>query len=382
VKRLHSGSKRLAIRLSSGEGTAEKLSHKIHGPGTTPAAAVLLAAATTVAEEWQRWTSADPDAAELAGLGRRMVDAVRDCEQDGAITVDPRLRSPTGRRLLQMIRGAVMRIWAERAATANTREVLASFDALLRLDEALDPASVLQSLAPLTGPEGPELVVDVAHDLRSPVTSILFLAETLQSERSGQVNELQRRQLGLIYSAALGLSTVVSDLIELAHGGDRLTDQKPSSFSLTETLEAVRDITRPIAEEKGLTVNLKSVTPDYRLGYPMAVSRVLLNLTTNALKFTEEGTVDIQAVSTNWTTIEFSVRDTGPGMKPAALGNLYRPFRRTPGDRHFHFSGTGLGLTICRRLVKAMGSELLVDTGPEKGTRFSFEIEVPPVGTV
>ena len=104
----------------------------------------------------------------------------------------------------------------------------------------------------LSAPDGLELVVEVAHDLRSPLTSILFLAETLQRGRSGPVNPVQERQLGLIYSAAFGLSSVASDVIELARGGDRLVDLDPIPFSVTDILESVRDIVQPIAEEKNL----------------------------------------------------------------------------------------------------------------------------------
>jgi len=105
---------------------------------------------------------------------------------------------------------------------------------------------------------------------------------------------------------------------------------------------------------------------------------VLLNLTTNALKFTDEGFIEVAARSSGATEVEFSVRDTGRGINPAALATLYQPFRRAPGRRGYCFSGTGLGLTICRRLVAAMGSELEFDTGPGLGTRFYFQVELPP----
>jgi signal transduction histidine kinase len=267
--------------------------------------------------------------------------------------------------------------WSEHVGGTEVTEILAALTTLQKLDEAIDPLVSLHSLAPLTGAAGPELVVEVAHDLRSPVTSILFMSETLQTGRSGEVNDLQRRQLGLIYSAALGLSTVASDLIELAQGGDRLMERKPVPFSIVEIFEAVRDITRPIAEEKQLTVRLNPPSTDFRLGYPMALSRVLLNLTTNALKFTEEGSVDISARSLGWTRMEFSVRDTGPGVRPEAFDSLYQPFRKAVGRKGFHFSGTGLGLTICRRLIRAMGSELKMETEQDRGTRFFFELDLP-----
>src|SRR5437867_9369348 len=149
--------------------------------------------------------------------------------------------------------------------------------------------------AHLRGADGVELLRSVAHDLRSPMTSILFLAEALQRGQSGAVNDVQRRQLGLIYTAALGLNSVASDIIEFTQGGDQLVEQEPSAFSVTAMLEAVRDIVRPIAEEKHLTLRLLAPTHDQRLGHAVALSRVLLNLTTNALKFTDQGYVEIVA---------------------------------------------------------------------------------------
>jgi signal transduction histidine kinase len=232
----------------------------------------------------------------------------------------------------------------------------------------------------LSGPDGLELVVEVAHDLRSPLTSILFLAETLQRGRSGPVNSVQERQLGLIYSAAFGLSSVASDVIELARGGDRLVDLDPIPFSVTDILESVRDIVQPIAEEKSLTVQLATPEADFRVGHPVALSRVLLNLTTNALKFTAEGFVEVTARQTSPRGVEFSVRDTGRGIPPQSMATLYEPFRRRQKQGEYAFSGSGLGLSICRKLVEAMGSTLEVETAPGYGTRFHFVLDLPLAG--
>jgi signal transduction histidine kinase len=232
----------------------------------------------------------------------------------------------------------------------------------------------------LSAPDGLELVVEVAHDLRSPLTSILFLAETLQRGRSGPVNAVQERQLGLIYSAAFGLSSVASDVIELARGGDRLVDLDPIPFSITDILESVRDIVQPIAEEKNLVVRVTSPEADFRIGHPVALSRVLLNLTTNALKFTAEGSVEVSAVAPNPRCIEFSVRDTGRGIPPQSMATLFEPFRRRQKPGEYTFSGSGLGLSICRKLVEAMGSVLQVETAPGYGTRFYFVLDLPPAG--
>ena len=133
------------------------------------------------------------------------------------------------------------------------------------------------------------------------------------------------------------------------------------------------------AEEKGLGVHLFPPAVDLRYGYPLALSRVLLNLTTNGLKFTDTGFVEIAVRGTGPIRLEFSVRDTGKGYTPEALDTLYEPFRRTRGGRdRWGFSGTGLGLAISRKLVGALGSSLQVETRPKWGTRFFFELELPP----
>jgi len=234
----------------------------------------------------------------------------------------------------------------------------------------------------LGGAGGLELVVEVAHDFRSPLTSILFLAETLQQGRSGPVTPLQERQLGLIYSAAFGLSGVASDVVELARGGDRLIELEPTPFSVPDIFESVRDITEPIAVEKGLEIRLNRPETGLRSGHPVAISRVLLNLTTNALKFTDDGSVEVGGRCLQGDLIEFWVQDSGRGIPPGAMVSLYEPFRRRQRAGEYAFSGSGLGLSICRKLVEAMGGDLRVDTVEGTGTKFSFAIELPSMDSV
>src|SRR2546425_12110686 len=147
----------------------------------------------------------------------------------------------------------------------------------------------------LAGPNGQELVVEMAHDLRSPLTAILFLAESLQNAENGPVTESQRRQLGLIYSAALGLCATASDVLELARGGDRLSERGPAPFSVVEILTSVRTMILPLAEEKRLEVQLVHPVPERRIGHARALGRVLLNLATNAVKYTDAGFVEIRS---------------------------------------------------------------------------------------
>jgi signal transduction histidine kinase len=287
-------------------------------------------------------------------------------------------RTVLSRRLVELVRRALVDQAGRLSPAPSGGALIALLSAIESVYQTLEPDWAQHFANRLSGPDGMELVVEVAHDLRSPLTSILFLAETLQRGRSGPITSVQERQLGLIYSAAFGLSSLASDVIELARGGDRLVDLDPLPFSVSDIFESVRDIVQPIAEEKGLQVRLHVPEVDFRVGYPVALSRVLLNLTTNALKFTSEGFVELRGDQAEGTRLRFSVQDTGRGIPPTAMLNLFEPFRRRQKQGEYAFSGAGLGLSICRKLVEAMRSTLKVETSPpDTGTRFYFELDLP-----
>src|SRR5947199_165462 len=225
------------------------------------------------------------------------------------LSLEPRPPRLVTQRLLAFVQSELLRFWSNASPTSPLR-LLRHLKALEDVRDALDHDAAEQFGAQLGGANGLDFLVQIVHDLRSPLTSILFLAETLMQERSGPVNERQQRQLGLIYSAAFGLSSLTSDTIELARGGDQLADDRPTPLSVSELLE--------------------------------------------------------------------SVCDTGPGINPEALASLFHPFRRSAKAGRYLFSGTGLGLALTRRLVRAMGSELCLETYPTVGTQFWFDLELPP----
>jgi signal transduction histidine kinase len=342
-----------------------------------PLSPILQVAADGVVEAWRAAGSDTADASEVAFLVTLLANTLQQIQADGGRvgSVDERLRSVHGRRVLELLRAEVIRGWSDARATHS--EMPAILSAIESVREASERDWAQRFSDRVSGTNGLDLLVAIAHDLRSPLTSILFLAETLQREQSGPVNDVQRRQLGLIYGAALGLSSVASDVIELARGGDQLMEKEPTPFSVTAMLESVRDIVRPIAEEKRLAVRLLPPTVDYRMGHPVALSRVLLNLTTNALKFTGEGYVEIVTEEKGPLGIQFAVRDSGRGIDPEIVSSLYQPLRRNVGRSEQSFSQTGLGLAMCQKLVEAMGSLLQVETRRGWGTRFYFDLNLP-----
>lgn len=302
-------------------------------------------------------------------------------ENPGAEDEDNLGAPPNGflrRRLLEKTRSELISIWAAAPEPLPPQEILRLLTAFDRVARLLDPRPGQQAGSRGATPNGLELLVEVAHDFRSPLTSIMYLSETLRRGQGGALSELQRRQIGIVYNAALTLISTASDVIELASAGENLAEPDPRPFSVTETLESVYGVVNPIAEEKGIALNIVAPNDQRRIGNPVALSRVLLNLTTNALKFTDRGEVEIAVFERGGDQLEFSVRDTGRGIPADILATLYQPFRRTDGRTSgYYFSGSGLGLAICRKLVRVMGSELHVETALNAGTRFFFELRMP-----
>src|SRR6266849_1697923 len=311
---------------------------------------ILEAAAERVVARYRQNVADPPHVTAIIGLLVALATRLLETQITPETVVDNRLRSDLGCELLDELRAEIVLGWPGSGAPN------AEFPALMRAVEEIratirKPAE--QSFAAhLRGTDGMELLVNVAHDLRSPLTSILFLAEALQRGQSGAVNEVQRRQLGLIYTAALGLNSVASDIIDVTRS-DHFVEPAPVPFSVTAALEAVRDIVRPMAEEKQLSLRLVPPTGDQRH-------------------------VEVVAQDQDTDRIEFSVRDTGRGIDPATVSTLFDPMRKVNGRAGRLFSQTGLGLTICRKLVEVMGSELRVETRLGWGTRFWFVLDLPP----
>ena len=232
-----------------------------------------------------------------------------------------------------------------------------------------------EATASSTAVHAHELLLGLTHDIRSPLSSMLVLIERLRSGRSGPVTPLQERQLSLVYSAAFGLSAFADDVLELSRGTTRLVGEAPVAFSISETLRSVRELVQPIAEEKGLTLRCSAPRVERRLGHPVAIHRVILNLVTNALKFTDSGVVDISASNDGASVVVFTISDSGSGL-PA-------PLRDRLVNGAFDLSGNvtsaGLGLRLCAQLLGQMHSTLRYADRAPCGSTFSFAISLPHV---
>lgn len=259
---------------------------------------------------------------------------------------------------------------------ANAQEAIHILSALGRVQCILDLAVPDATPDLLAGRDAAGLIIEIAHDMRSPLAAILFLLDMLRSERSGTVTPLQQQQLRLIYGASLGIMQLACDMIDSVRGAERLVADRPTDFSIAETLGSVKDIVQPMAEEKGVDVELALPPDDIRTGLPTVLNRILLNLTSNAIRFSNDGVVTLGAEPISPTAVEFSVQDSGREIPPRVMEQLFRPFRHSDVRRARSFSSAGLGLSICHKLTLALGSELRVMTAAT-GTRFFFVIDLP-----
>ena len=339
--------------------------------------AALTAAADAAAGELAEARDGGWPVAELRA-GTSLLAAI--CEQhlhgiDGAtIGLPPALPA---RRLVDAMRRSLLS--AARDRVLDTAETLQLVDALESIAIRLDDDAAHRFASRLGGMDGLALIVDVAHDMRSPLGSILFLAEQIRRGSSGAVSPVQERQLGLIYGAALGLSTMASDVMDLARGGEKLVQHEPRPFSVPSVFQQVEDLVRPMAEERRLALRFETAITEPRLGQAQAVQRVILNLVSNAVKFTPEGEVTVTATACGaGRRVRFEVRDTGRGIPEAVMGTLFDAFRRRVKPGEYVFSSAGLGLSICQSLLRAMGGELLVESRPGSGSSFQFELDLPP----
>lgn len=293
-------------------------------------------------------------------------------------------RSRTGphptihRSVIDHFRTALLQEWAVKPP----QEPAAAVGVLQRLEALANLPGEQADATALIGSGGIETAAEIAHDFRSPLGSILLLADTLQKGLSGPVSGLQRRQLGIIYSAALALSSFADDIIDVVRGGHGLIEPEPRPFSMWDLLLSLSDLVQPLADGKDLDLRVTSEVPessDLRLGFPVMLQRVLLNLTTNALKFTDTGWVELLILPEGTDRLAFTIRDTGGGLPEHVVSRIRQAFGEAPiTEPMTRVSSSALGLGICIRLLKAMGSHLLVESSSGAGSRFHFELDLPP----
>ena len=325
-----------------------------------------------------RWRETQKSTTDLADIPRILAAAALAVDRGDASFIESLTPRPSLRlslHLVDMLEDELLAEWRKRETA--TSQVLQTVARLRVVRSAIERRFQHLPGAPLVGVDGLEFLIEFVHDLRSPLNSLTLLADRLQQGWSGPLTPLQLRQLRLIYAAAHALNILTSNALQMTREWDQLEEPEARPFSVTKVLSEVLEVVRTLATQKGLEVNFIRPNDDRRLGHPIALPRALLNLVTNGLKFTREGSITVSATDLEDNKVEFAVQDSGPGIHAAAQETLFQPFRRSVGSGRAAFSATGLGLAITQRLVGALGGELKYETAAGKGTRFYFVLDLP-----
>jgi PAS domain S-box-containing protein len=224
-----------------------------------------------------------------------------------------------------------------------------------------------------------DFLANMSHEIRTPMNAILGMAHlALQSGLTAR----QQNYVQKIHASAESLLGIINDILDFSKIEAGKLDIERVGFNLADVLDNLANVVGMKAEEKGLEL-LYLEPPDLPIalvGDPLRLSQVLLNLTNNAVKFTNQGEVSValQVVGRgdDWVDLRFEVRDTGIGIEPVQRERLFQPFEQADASTSRRYGGTGLGLAISRQLVHLMGGQLDVLSQAGRGSCFFFTLRL------
>lgn len=223
-----------------------------------------------------------------------------------------------------------------------------------------------------------EFLAAMSHEIRTPLTGVLGMVDLMGAE---QLTARQRGYLEAMHSSGRHLLNIINDILDFVRTESGHLELESVDFSLTAMLARMRALMAPAAVERGVAfrIEVEPGTPDVFQGDPVRLKQVLLNLVSNAIKFTAVGSIDVRV----WHTapersrrriVHFEVSDTGIGMQPEEVRRLFTPFMQADRSIARRYGGTGLGLAISKRLIEAMRGAIHVESTYGQGSVFHFEV--------
>jgi len=225
-----------------------------------------------------------------------------------------------------------------------------------------------------------DFLATMSHEIRTPMNGVIGMLQLLELSPLG---DEQREQIDLAHSSADQLLRLLDDILDLSKVESGQFDLEETDFSLAEVGEEVTELFRSRGEAKGLDIHYRSdpALPPVLRGDPARLRQVILNLMGNAVKFTEQGSVELRIESVRKDAqvalIRIAVKDTGIGMNETTKGKLFQKFSQGDSALNRRYGGSGLGLAISQSLVQRMGGRIDVHSTPGVGSEFFFEVQLP-----